>query len=128
MRTLTSEWVEKAENDFAVADLVLHGRTPPIPDAACFHCQQVAEKYLKAFLQERAVEFPRQHNLIPLMELCMAVDPSFQSLLPDLESLESFAVAIRYPGATVSPAQAVLVFEAARRVRGFIQRKLEGET
>jgi len=124
MRALTSEWVSKAENDFAVADLTLHGGEPPILDAACFHCQQCAEKYLKAFLQEREIEFPRQHNLIPLMELCMIADQAFQNLLGDLEGLESFAVAIRYPGATVSVEQAEEAFASASRIRGFIQEKL----
>ena len=78
--------------------LTLHSGEPPILDVTCFHCQQCAEKYLKAFLQEKEIEFPRQHPLIPLMELCMTIDRSFKSLLRDLDGLESFAVAIRYPG------------------------------
>lgn len=124
MRALTSEWVVKAENDFAVADLALHSGEPPILDAACFHCQQCAEKYLKAFLQENEIEFPRQHNLIPLMELCATVDQSFEKLLEDLEGLESFAVAIRYPGASVSSEQAERAFNSAERIRNFARKKL----
>jgi len=124
MRALTGEWVAKAENDFAAADLTLHSGEPPILDVACFHCQQCAEKYLKAFLQENEIEFPRQHPLIPLMELCMTVDQSFEGLLSDLDGLESFAVAIRYPGAVVSVKAAENAFSAAKRVRKFIRRKL----
>lgn len=124
MRALTGEWISKAENDFAAADLTLHSGEPPILDVACFHCQQCAEKYLKAFLQEHDIEFPRQHPLIPLLELCMTIDKSFGDLLGDLDGLESFAVAIRYPGITVSAKAAEQAFIAAKRVRKFIRRKL----
>ena len=124
MQALTGEWVSKAENDFAAADLTLHGGEAPISDAACFHCQQCAEKYLKAFLQEYDVEFPRQHPLIPLMELCMGIDKSFGTLLEDLDSLDGFAVAVRYPGAVVSAEQAERAFESVGRVRKFVRKKL----
>ena len=47
MKKLTKEWVAKAEADFRVADTLQHAQ-PPVHDARCFHCQQAAEKYLKA--------------------------------------------------------------------------------
>ncbi len=52
MKPLTREWVEKAEGDFATARRELRARKDPNYDAACFHAQQCAEKYLKACLQE----------------------------------------------------------------------------
>lgn len=124
MQALTGEWISKAENDFAAADLTLYGGESPISDAACFHCQQCAEKYLKAFLQEHDVEFPRQHPLIPLMELCMGIDKTFLTLLEDLDSLDGFAVAIRYPGAIVTTEQAERAFGSVSRVRKFVRKKL----
>ena len=44
-------WLRKAEADYAGA-LHLHRRKKhhSLPDLVCFHCQQAAEKYLKAFL------------------------------------------------------------------------------
>ena len=50
MKELTAEWVSKGNNDFEVAWLARHRADVPIPDAICFHSQQCAEKYLKAFL------------------------------------------------------------------------------
>jgi HEPN domain-containing protein len=44
MKELTTEWVSKAENDFEVARLARYRAEFPIADAACFHCQQCAEK------------------------------------------------------------------------------------
>ena len=64
MNELTVEWVEKAEGDFDTAGRELRARQRPNYDAACFHAQQVTEKYLKAFLQEHGQAFPKTHNLV----------------------------------------------------------------
>lgn len=70
-------WVRKAESDLKVARDEL--ATPePATDAVCFHCQQCAEKYLKAFLVCHRREVPRTHNT-------------------DVPSLTLYAVAVRYP-------------------------------
>jgi len=58
MKRLTAEWVRKAETDFLAA-AALADASPPLHDAVCFHCQQCAEKYLKALLQESAAPVPR---------------------------------------------------------------------
>ena len=50
MNGLVHEWVEKAEGDFQSAQRELRARKAPNYDAAFFHSQQCAEKYLKAFL------------------------------------------------------------------------------
>ena len=62
MNPLTLEWVQKAEGDFTTAVRELRARKNPNYDAACFHAQQCAEKYLKAVLQERAIVFGKSHN------------------------------------------------------------------
>lgn len=45
------EWLKKAEEDFAGALHLSRRRKKPLPDLVCFHCQQAAEKFLKAFLK-----------------------------------------------------------------------------
>ena len=67
MKPLTSEWVEKAEGDFATASREIRVRKSPNYDAVCFHTQQCAEKYLKAFLQEAEIPFGKTHHLIALL-------------------------------------------------------------
>jgi HEPN domain-containing protein len=57
MNDLVREWVEKAEGDFHSAERELRARKAPNYDAACFHPQQCAEKYLKAFLVHRRISF-----------------------------------------------------------------------
>ena len=124
MNEVTAEWVAKADNDYYSADLLLHVGEAPITDTACFHCHQCVEKYLKAFLTERGVRFERIHVLMTLVDLCIPVEKDFMKIANDLDSLEGYAVAIRYPGAVVSAELAEKAFEAASRIRRFVRRKL----
>lgn len=62
MKPLTAEWIQKAEDDFIVAQKMLRARKYPVYDAVCFHAQQCAEKYLKAFIQEHGRIFQKRTN------------------------------------------------------------------
>ncbi len=72
MNAVVAEWVEKAEGDFHTAQRELRVRRTPNYDAACFHSQQCAEKYLKTFLVSRRIEPPHTHNLVELLKPCAA--------------------------------------------------------
>jgi HEPN domain-containing protein len=63
MKPTTLEWIDKAEGDFVTAQMSYRARKNPNPDAACFHAQQCAEKYLKARLEEADLAVPKTHNL-----------------------------------------------------------------
>ena len=67
MNPLTREWVEKAEEDFAVAQREAARGNPPPFNAICFHAQQCAEKYLKARLCEAGKAITRTHDLPTLL-------------------------------------------------------------
>lgn len=125
MNEVTAEWVAKADEDFYSADILLHSGNVPLADSASFHCQQCAEKYLKAFLTERLIRFERTHVLMDLLELCLSVDRGFSRIAKDLNSLEGYAVAIRYPGAAVSVELAEDAFKAAKRIRNFVRKKIK---
>jgi HEPN domain-containing protein len=127
MNELTKEWVDKAEADFYSADLLLHAGEFPLSEPACFHCQQCAEKYLKAYLQESQVNFERKHDLMPLLSLCVSLEKDFESLKEDLQELDRYAVVVRYPGVMLKPEMAESALKAAERVRLFVRRKLKFE-
>jgi len=126
MHALTEEWVLKAENDYYTALRAMDSTETegPITDTACFHCQQCAEKYLRAFLTQHAVAFPREHPLIPLLELCLPLDESFEVLRRDLRHVDSYAVAVRYPGVNVSHEMAESALAAAERIRTLLRGKI----
>jgi HEPN domain-containing protein len=77
----------------------------------CFHCQQCAEKYAKALLEELGLFIPKTHNLRNLLILVVPHHPTLRSLRRGLNFLTQFAVETRYPGENASKRQA----EAALR-------------
>ncbi len=74
--TEVSEWLRKADHDRRMADLGL-AQSPAITDGAAFHCQQAAEKLLKAYLTWQTQDFERTHDLRSLIESCARHDPTF---------------------------------------------------
>lgn len=118
MKSLSSEWVVKAEGDFASAQRELKARKSPNFDAACFHAQQCAEKYLKARLQEAGIPFGRSHHLSALLDLALPLEPMWEVCRTDLTVLTAFAVEFRYPGESADRA---LAKEAVRRCSAFRQ-------
>src|SRR5262245_22058197 len=116
MKRHTAQWVSKAEEDVDVAR-ALAARTPPPRNAVCFHCQQAAEQYLKALLQETGLAVPRTHDLEDLLDLLLPGNATLAPLRRSVASLTKYAVEYRYPGlrATTRQMQAALrVMERAR--------------
>ncbi len=77
MNRLTREWVQKGEVDWLSASSlteIASSRRKPLHDSICFHCQQTAEKYLKALVQELGQVVKRTHDLEDLLDLLLTVD------------------------------------------------------
>ena len=91
MKPLTREWLEKAEGDLATAQRESRARKLPNYDAVCFHSQQCAEKYLKAFLQEHDTEFGKTHNLSMLLDKVIVIAPMLEILRGSLQVLNIYA-------------------------------------
>jgi HEPN domain-containing protein len=115
--------VRKADADYRLAAKLSRGREP-FHDQLCFHCQQAAEKYLKAVMEELAQPVPRTHLLQDVLNLLLAAYPSLRSLQRGMKFLTRFAVGTRYPGETASKRQARAAFRWAGRVRQAIYRIL----
>lgn len=124
MKPLTAEWVQKAEDDFIVAKKIFRARKQPVYDAVCFHAQQCAEKYLKAYLQEHDRDIPKIHKRLDLLKLCKEIDSSLEILLSDLKELERFAINVRYPGMSADKDEARIAYKAVQTVREFLRQRL----
>jgi hypothetical protein len=61
-----------------------------------FHCQQAAEKFLKAVLSEIGVAFHRTHNLRQLMDLLSDAGHAVPADLDDLDVFTPFGTTFRY--------------------------------
>ena len=77
-RRVVASWMAKADRDLRSARRLYSDR-PPLLDTAAYHCQQAAEKALKAFLSLHDVPFQRTHLLSPLVLQCMQRDPEFET-------------------------------------------------
>lgn len=124
MKPLTREWVEKAEGDFTTASREFRARKSPNYDAACFHAQQCAEKYLKARLQEADIAFARTHNLPSLLDVLLPVEPLWETLRPYLQALTAFAVDFRYPGESADKEEARQALKFCRIIRKQVRSSL----
>ena len=117
MKPLTREWVDKAEGDLHTAERELSAEEYPNYDAACFHAQQCAEKYLKGVLQEQETSFPKTHNLLTLLDLVLPSRPEWEDLAQRLEGITQYAVDLRYPGDHAGRQDAVEAVDIAREVK-----------
>ena len=122
MKPITLEWIDKAEGDWYSAQRETRARKRPNYDAACFHAQQCVEKYLKAKLEEAGIGFSRTHNLIHLLTLVLAVEPTWTVLQPRLTALNVYAIAFRYPGISATKSNAANALKDCREVRRIIRQ------
>jgi HEPN domain-containing protein len=121
MKPITGEWIAKAEGDFATAQRELKATDHPNYDAVCFHAQQCAEKYLKAFLQDANIAFPKIHDLADLLASAILLEPTWVSMTAELNALTAFAVEYRYPGDSADLAEATEAFQICKNVRQVIR-------
>jgi len=96
----TRQWLERAREDLEAAALLEQNN---LVHPALFHCQQAAEKSLKAFLTWNQQVFAKTHNLDELGQVCRRLDESLAEVLGTASSLTHFAWRFRYPGAPYEP-------------------------
>jgi HEPN domain-containing protein len=128
-RDLIRQWITKAEEDLGAAEiLILH--KPSYLSAVGFHCQQAAEKFLKALLTLNQIEFPKTHDLGALLDLISPVDTSLAESLNDILLLNPYGVEIRYPGdmQAIDPEDAQNALKLAKRVRDAVMKLLPPDT
>ncbi|NQV03682.1 MAG: HEPN domain-containing protein [Bacteroidia bacterium] len=94
------QWVAKAEEDLLVVRQLMNSEHQ-IHGAIAFHCQQSAEKFLKAFMAFHRLEIPRTHNIEFLLSQCSRIDNDFSQIDPG--NLTDFGVEVRYPGDFLEP-------------------------
>jgi HEPN domain-containing protein len=118
------EWIRKAEQDFQYAQIGMRQKNSPLYDGVCFHAQQCAEKYIKAFLVRHNIEFRKTHDLIELQRSCSQVDSAFSLITDPLKLLFVYAVDIRYPGVSATKDDAREAVTAMKQVRTFVRARL----
>lgn len=93
-QTIAWGWIRKGDNDLRTARQSLQLEGPY--DTASFHCQQAAEKYLKAVFAYCDLPIPRIHDLKDLQLALGEPVPALDLSSLDLSQLTPFAVEVRY--------------------------------
>ena len=119
------EWLVFADEDYATAkDLLKNDNI--YARSICFHCQQAAEKYLKAFIIKNDLPTIKTHNLAVLVGQIKEVDKSVVEIETLAVVLSEYAVTVRYPDdfEKISDDEAISAFEKATEIKKFIELKL----
>lgn len=124
MKPETTEWIDKAEGDWKVAQREMRA-ADPVWDVASFLAQQCAEKYLKAFLEEHNIAFGKIHDLVVLLNSSGGLLPELISQRQSLAHLSTFGIAARYPGAQADRQAAEDSMKTAESVRTVIRVKFQ---
>jgi len=125
---IVKQWLAKAERDLSAAKALLGGKKP-FYGIVGFHAQQASEKYLKAYLTQHQIEFPKTHDLKELLNLIATKNLKLADLLQDIVILTKYAVEARYPGDFPEPSkvQAEEAVALAEKVKKAILIKLKKE-
>ena len=110
------QWLIKSQHDLGSARRLMEGEEPYL-DTAVYHCQQAAEKAIKAYLTYTEIIFEKTHNLVALLALCTPSEPGFdqweevaEMLIPKESRWDfrnpfgtPYATEFRYPGGVLAP-------------------------
>ena len=118
------DWVAYAEEDFDVAKILLK-KSRPLISPSCFHSQQCAEKYLKAMLIYKNVEFPKTQDLLALETFCNNAGILTKFAQDGLDKLSDYtAHAYEPPDFQITSEDAREALEIATEVRRFARTYL----
>ena len=117
-----SLWYAMAEEDYKVAEYLSTHYYPTPYNIICYHCQQAAEKAIKAiyiFLQPQQ-SIPKVHDLSFLLEQMKNMVRIPDSIYDAADSLTPFGIAARYPNELALDAGNVkFALKCAKKILGW---------
>lgn len=117
-------WFKSAQDDLTASRVIVEKKAPAW--VACFHCQQAAEKALKAAQIYFLADFQKEHDLeVLLCSLKRIIDVN--PISKDAAELTDFYVATRYPGIKESELtieDAILAIKSAQKILDFVKKQI----
>jgi len=95
-RELLRSWLTKAASDLRSARVLGSADHPPL-DTAIYHCQQTAEKAVKAFLVSKEISPEKTHDIRKLTLEAVVHEPRFNEVMDMAVALTPYAWEFRYP-------------------------------
>jgi HEPN domain-containing protein len=109
-------YLQKAAEDEALLDEVMES-TRISDEIFGFHCQQAAEKILKALLSFLGVRFRKTHDLRELIDLLTDHGVDIPEAINKIDDLTPFAVEFRYDLLPIEPESQLDRQVARQRIR-----------
>lgn len=119
-------WLMRAEHDLRSAR-ALASLADPLRDTAIYHCQQAAEKSIKAWLQSNDDPFPKTHDIEKLVSQAAKLNPRFSQFEKAASVLTPYVSAFRYPGGSDEPMPTREEFEEALQYAQAIYEFVTGQ-
>ena len=122
---IVRDWLRHARSDLQLGKAALHTQDV-LPEDACFHAQQCAEKGLKALLFQLDISFPRTHAIEVLLDLLKENGLNIPEGVDEAFELSEYAVQTRYPGEweAVTQAEAQGTLERAALVLAWVEGQI----
>ena len=93
-------WLQFAKTDLGVAEHLNKEYYPKPFEIICYHCQQAAEKAVKAMIIALDIPggIPKKHNLTFLLSQIRNYVKIPEKFFDYTDSLTPYGIAVRYPG------------------------------
>lgn len=118
-------WLRRARSDLELARIALQARSV-LPEDACFHAQQCAEKALKALPLQAGDDPPRTHAIDVLLDRLKVRGIPVPESVDSAFALSEYAVQTRYPGEwePVTPEEARQAIDQATLVLAWAEERI----
>ena len=119
------EWLNFAKEDLETAKTLLNSEYL-FNRSICYHCQQSAEKDLKAYIIYLDLPLNKTHNLIKLVDQISKLDKEITHLQKAVEVLTDYIVTARYPDDSelITDEESKLAFNESEKINNYIKNKI----
>ena len=119
------EWLNFAKEDLDTAKTLLNSEYL-FNRSICYHCQQSAEKDLKAYIIYLDLPLNKTHNLIKLVDQISELDKEITHLQKVVEVLTDYIVTARYPDDSelITDEESKLAFNESEKINNYIKTKI----
>jgi len=123
-KTAVHEWVAYSDMDLSSAKYLCDMNPKPL-EIICYHCQQSAEKVLKAYWIYKNINPPRTHDLELLRAECECHDDSFTKLHDACMRLNGYSTQSRYPsGIDLVEADMAAAVKDSEKINEFVKKRI----
>jgi HEPN domain-containing protein len=123
--SLVQSWITRAEDDIRWTEANIREE---IWYGACFTAQQAAEKALKGYLIFRKEEVRKIHDISALLERCIRLTPTFETIRENTLPLVDYYLPTRYPDLSMfmefSEEKATQALHDAKTIVAFVKEKI----